>query len=513
MRKFIGFLALFVLSVMFLGAQTVTVTEPAAGDTWIKGSAYTITWTKSGTMPANVRITLRNAVSLAEVAVIADPAPNSGSYQWTIPTSTADGSYKVRVKAKGSTVQGDSGAFTIASAPPVGTITVTKPAAGDTWSKGVGYTITWTKSGNLPATVRISLLNAATLAEVALIQDNVPNSGSYPWTVPSNTADGSYKVRVAASGVASHGDSGAFTIVQPGTITVTKPGLNDTWIKGQSYAVTWTQTGNLPGQVDINLMDSGGTTVVKAIAASVPNNGTYPWLVPGDVADGQYLVRVKASGTAIHGDSDLFKIAATPPLGTILIVDPRPGDTWNNGQTHLVQWETSGNLPNAYKVSLMSADGTTVVKTLKESCVCCSLGWDWENNLVAGQFRIRVQAVGTNVFGESGVFSVSQNSVLITNPHGAARWEENKTYTITWTMTGNLPGTVNISLLHWNPASTHTIAQNAPNTGSYSWTVPGNLPIGTYYIYIQVRGTYIDNRSDPFTIFFVPPLVPVKVKK
>jgi len=119
MRKF------FLTSIVLLGlaavasAQTITVTKPAAGETVAKGTGTTIMWTKTGTMGANVRITLRNAATLAEIQAIVDPAPNTGSFGWQVPSNTPDGSYKIRVKVKNEAVSGDSGAFTIKSGPIV----------------------------------------------------------------------------------------------------------------------------------------------------------------------------------------------------------------------------------------------------------------------------------------------------------------------------------------------------------------------------------------------------------
>jgi hypothetical protein len=99
---------------------SITVLKPAAGDPWIKSQSFAITWIKSGTMPNSVKITLRNQNSTANVRDIADGVPNSGSYMWQIPADIPDGSYVVRVKAKGSDVFGDSGIFSIASSqePP-----------------------------------------------------------------------------------------------------------------------------------------------------------------------------------------------------------------------------------------------------------------------------------------------------------------------------------------------------------------------------------------------------------
>lgn len=113
MKDLIRFLVLPVLTVGVLSAASITVTKPALNEPWDKGQSHTIIWTKNGDMPDKVRITLRNATTLAEVAVIVDPAPNTGSYQWLVPASTADGQYRIRVKVKNVAVQDDSKTFSI----------------------------------------------------------------------------------------------------------------------------------------------------------------------------------------------------------------------------------------------------------------------------------------------------------------------------------------------------------------------------------------------------------------
>jgi len=118
MKKGLAGAILLALVAAAAGAQTITVTKPAGGETVVKGKNYTIVWTKSGTMGANVRITLRNAATLAEVLVVADPAPNIDSYAWPVPANIPDGSYKVRVKVKNELTFDDSDAFTIAAVVP-----------------------------------------------------------------------------------------------------------------------------------------------------------------------------------------------------------------------------------------------------------------------------------------------------------------------------------------------------------------------------------------------------------
>lgn len=212
MKRVLGAIVLLCAAALVLSAQTITVTKPALNETWVKGQSYTITWNKSGSMGNQVRISLRNAATLAEVAMIVDGASNSGSYPWTVPGSTADGSYKIRVKVKNETVQDDSDAFFIsASAPPAGTISVTKPSGGK-WYKGKTYDILWTKSGTLPNQVTINLMNSAASSVVKVIAASASNSGTFSWTIPSDVAGGDYRVRVKAMNATPFGDSPVFSI-------------------------------------------------------------------------------------------------------------------------------------------------------------------------------------------------------------------------------------------------------------------------------------------------------------
>ena len=115
MRKPIGVFALLILTAGLASAATVTVTKPAPGETWVKGKAYAIIWTKDGTMPDLVRISLRDARTLGELRLIQDNVPNTGSYLWTVPADITDGAYRIRVKVNDVTVADDSDFFYIAA--------------------------------------------------------------------------------------------------------------------------------------------------------------------------------------------------------------------------------------------------------------------------------------------------------------------------------------------------------------------------------------------------------------
>ncbi|MEO8438879.1 MAG: FG-GAP-like repeat-containing protein [Spartobacteria bacterium] len=92
----------------------ITVASPNGMERWTKGNTYTVTWTDN--ISGNVKIRLFNGNTLA--AVIAASTPSDGSFDWTVPTSLADGSnYKVEVRSLDDRAVNDRSdrSFTIAS--------------------------------------------------------------------------------------------------------------------------------------------------------------------------------------------------------------------------------------------------------------------------------------------------------------------------------------------------------------------------------------------------------------
>jgi Kre9/KNH-like N-terminal Ig-like domain len=113
MKKLVRLFVLVLIIAGSLSAASITVTKPALNELWTKGQSFTITWTKTGSMPNNVRVSLRNKASTAVVQEIVDPAPNTGAYLWLVPTSIPDGEYCIRVKVKGADISDDSEVFRI----------------------------------------------------------------------------------------------------------------------------------------------------------------------------------------------------------------------------------------------------------------------------------------------------------------------------------------------------------------------------------------------------------------
>ena len=189
-KRLVGFFIISFLAAGVLGAASITVTMPYTGLTYHITLAMPIAWTSSGSVPGQVRIQLRNAASTAVVKDIVNPTQNDGHYVWDIPASVTPGQYRIRVKAIGANVFGDSQVFNINLNPHW---TPIHPGTDESWARGLTHQITWTNFGPVPAKLNINLVQGQTKT---LIATCVPDTGSYSWAIPLNQATGQYQIEL-----------------------------------------------------------------------------------------------------------------------------------------------------------------------------------------------------------------------------------------------------------------------------------------------------------------------------
>jgi hypothetical protein len=80
----------------------LTVTSPAGGESWQRGTSRTITWTYTGQPGNSVKIVLLKSGVLFQTITAQVPlgADGSGSFTWTIPASLAIGrDFTIRVRS------------------------------------------------------------------------------------------------------------------------------------------------------------------------------------------------------------------------------------------------------------------------------------------------------------------------------------------------------------------------------------------------------------------------------
>lgn len=139
-RIFLFYISVLLCSIL-LTAQSVTVSVPNGGESWLVGSTHNITWTSSGIAPGTkVKIRLMKGHGGMEDVVlsITNSTDNDGSYSWSIPASVSPGSYLIRIKTVDNAVYDDGELFTLAPASGTAAIAVKTPA---NLKKMVKYTV------------------------------------------------------------------------------------------------------------------------------------------------------------------------------------------------------------------------------------------------------------------------------------------------------------------------------------------------------------------------------------
>jgi hypothetical protein len=332
---------------------SLTVTSPNGGETWLRGTTHTITWTKSGSPGGYVKIELLKAGVLNQIIIAS--TTNSGSYSWSIlSTQTLGADYKIRITSTTYSEATDSSNanFAITS----GSLTVTSPNGRETWLRGTTHTITWTKSGSPGDYVKIELLKAGVVNRV--ITTSTANDGNYDWTIPTTqTLGADYKIRITSTTYPEITDSSNanFAITTAEVLTVTSPNGGESWVGGTTHEITWTSTGSTNTYVKIELLKGGVLNMV--ISSTATNDGSFLWTMPlTQTLGADYRVRITRTTfptymTAPASDSSNgdFTIIAEE----LTVTSPNGGENWVSGATHSITWTSTGNQKAYVKIEIV----------------------------------------------------------------------------------------------------------------------------------------------------------------
>jgi hypothetical protein len=241
------------------------VVQPNGGETWAIGDTVNIEWT-SNNCRGLIDIALCRSGLSGPWETIATNVGFSGTFAWTV---TGPVSSQCRIKILGGICTDTSDAdFTITHPG----ITVTAPAAGESWYVGETKNITWTSVGGIEdVRIELSRDNGSTWSDII---GRTPNDGNYGWTVTSPTSIRCL-IRVSDHANASVRDIGDTFAVRQRSLTVTAPNGGEIWPVRSSRNVTWTSSG-LTGDLRIELSRDGGLTW-HTLADPVPLTSPWAW--------------------------------------------------------------------------------------------------------------------------------------------------------------------------------------------------------------------------------------------
>ena len=248
--------------------------------------------------------------------------------------------------------------------------------------------------------------------------------------------------------------------------------------KGSNYAVQFLNpNGSRSGVPDgVYVSRSGDPITVKS--GQIPLSGI----------NIQTLNKIGKSAPVSHIDKMKLNIP-------IKVIFPNGGELLEAGLHYTVQWEgssvdTAGNVI----IHLIGADISDVI-TLNDGSEKLIL----PKTVAPGSYKLRINVQGTHQFDNSdqSFTVVNQEFIKISSPRGGEIWQIGETRQIRWETGGGWPGKVFLWLGKENTPFMHPIgltpdmiasaSSNAntfvviydalalPNTGSYSFTIPGEL--------------------------------------
>ncbi len=201
-------------------APVVTITAPAVGEVVTNGATYLITWVVADDSPiATVKIEYSSDGGNT-YAVLATAAPNTGSYQWSVP-SLEVAAAQLRITAvdpSGNASIATSGAFSIKDNKPP-QVSLLSPSGGEKWDAGSQHNISWNTTDNTGVASVALYFSSDDGTSWQSISSGLAAIGTYGWSIPYvySAAVRVKAVAYDAGGLSTEVASPALTIVRPNT--------------------------------------------------------------------------------------------------------------------------------------------------------------------------------------------------------------------------------------------------------------------------------------------------------
>ena len=483
-------------------------TIPAANSQWVPGTTMDITWTTNFAGNVRIKLTRLDDWNPADTLIIAESAPNNGSYSWPIPENITPGVlYTMEIRSlQYPDIYSGVAFFTIRKI-----IDITAPMAESVVERGKNFLINWVD--NFPENVRLYLYKAGALQDV--IATNTESDGSYSWFVPNFLqTGGGYQIKIESVLDASIFDwSHYFTISDPGFINILSPAPNAAWDRGETHTINWTH--NVTNFFKIELLDystnPAGTTVIENLIYKQPEG--YQWAVPVNITPGSlYKIKLsEAPGLAVTAESEYFSIAPGP---TITVTSPNATSVWRTAQTRTIEFDANFSGPVNIDLYKQSLTPSLVSRIATNHPSTSNYSWGISQDLEPGtDYYIRISSPQYNVFSDSEYFTIQQGAwVRVDIPEAGAQWASGTSQQIYFvTRSANRPFTIRLKELSLGINEVlatgvySSIVQNAQGFyyGTYTWSVPGNaFPSANYKIEVMSElNSLVVDQSDPFTIY------------
>lgn len=457
------------LAFQFLEApKTITVLFPnALTDTLQAGSPNTITWSTTGNI-SQVRIlySLNGGLNYSYAKF---QYSNTGSFIWTPSNGLSSSQLKVKIIDRtDQTIVDESDTTSILK---IGnTVNISQPLPTN-FVVGTSHIINWNSTG-VPIS-HIDLDYSSDFGPWTSITDSILNTGSYNWTIPTDSSN-YVRLRISdASNPSINQIRYGYSITPlPQILTLLYPNGGETFMEGDTVNVQWSHSSNLDGvglQVLIDYSFDAGATWQNSADWTI-DSGYYPWRIPLHNTSTNCLVKVHVIGLPGLADTSnsVFTINYAP--ASVDIFQPNGGEKYSAEGFGGVNYQTTGIVDSLdLFYSTNSGNSWTLHKTgIISQRFSYSFNWP---DIQSSHVRVKLQEKnGTLSDSSEGDFTVTK--LLLTQPYPNSTHLKDASANIVWNKSLSTSDTVS---LYYSVDSGFTwtlIGDSIPNLGTYSWTTP-----------------------------------------
>ncbi len=239
---------------------------------------------------------------------------------------------------------------------------------------------------------------------------------------------------------------------------------------------------------DLYLHNSWGKAIEKSRKGGRRSEAISETLETGD-----YYVQVRSRNRRVSTNYDLELNFEPIELGYITLTTPNVGGSWKPGDTINIGW--NDNISENVKIDLYK--GSDLYGTI-DSTTESDGSYDWTipaNLPVGSDYNIKIASTRDgNIydFGDGNFTVAEPGFITVTTPNGGESWEPGNIINIAWN--DNINENVKIDL-YKGGIFQGTIDSTTESDGSYDWTIPADLAVGSDYN-IKVASTANGNIYD-----------------
>ena len=348
-------------------AQTLQLSSPNGGETWLGGSVQNITWSYSNVDNIKIEFSLNNG--LTWVVISASTPASALSYAWTVP-SIGSNQVKVRLTNILQYTQDESNTvFTI----PEPTVDVIYPNGGEGFGAATGQYLEWLTTGVTTLKVQYTTNNGSSWTDVGNFN---ALDGYCNWTIPSTLTS---QVRIRAYNIENpvNRDSSLalFNIVSSSTVTndkykggnydgysmatslsdtikVASPNGGESLYPANTTTISWAYRN--VDQVKIEYSIDNGSSW-SLIANDIPASQlSYNWTIPNTPST-ECLIKV--SDVTNYSLFDISNSTFTINASSVTLIYPNGGESFGAGTGQYIEWDY--NSVTTVKLEYSTNNGST----------------------------------------------------------------------------------------------------------------------------------------------------------